>query len=162
MLTRAGFRDNTTFSHTLRQQCLANRVVDFMGTCMQKIFPFEIDFCPTKLFRQPFGKIQSRWTSGKLLQLVRQLRLKRWVNLRSIIIFAELFQGSHQSLRHVATAEVSEAPFAIRQRFLVDHFSSDTAHKLRNHSARDRWKQSKSRGQKTRRGNRTIKAQLSF
>ena len=57
MLPRARFRDNASFTHPFGDQGLANGIIDFMGSSVEQIFPFEINFSPSALLSQAFGKV---------------------------------------------------------------------------------------------------------
>ena len=49
--------DDTLLAPALCKQRLSERVVDFVGTRMQKVFAFQIDIRFAVVLRQPLGKV---------------------------------------------------------------------------------------------------------
>src|SRR5256885_1310177 len=66
MLARASFGDNPAFAHPLREENLAERVVDFVRASVQQIFAFEVNLWTAKPFREAFGQVKRRWTAGEI------------------------------------------------------------------------------------------------
>ena len=60
MLARAGFRDDALLAHALRQQALAQRVVDLVGAGVQQVFTLQVNLRAAELLCHAFCKVQRR------------------------------------------------------------------------------------------------------
>lgn len=60
------FRNDAVFAQFLRQQHLADRVVDFVGPRMGQVFSFDPNLGPTKLVGQAFGVVHRRGSSNEI------------------------------------------------------------------------------------------------
>ena len=58
MLSRAGLGDDTVFAHPLREQDLAERIVDFMRAGMEQVFALQVNFRAAEFLGESFGKIK--------------------------------------------------------------------------------------------------------
>ena len=82
MLTRAGLGDDALLAHPLRQQSLAQRVVDLVRAGVQQVLALQIDLRPAQLLRQPLRKVQRSRPPREVPQQIIQLRLERRICLR--------------------------------------------------------------------------------
>ena len=60
VLAGAGFGNDALLAHTLRQQSLAQRVVDLVRTGVQQVFALQVDLGATEFFGQSLGKVERR------------------------------------------------------------------------------------------------------
>ena len=58
MLSRAGLGDDTVLAHPLREQDLAERIVDFMRAGMEQVFALQVNFRAAEFLGESFGKIK--------------------------------------------------------------------------------------------------------
>ena len=112
VLPSARLGDDPLLAHPLRQQSLAQRVVDLVRTRVQQVLALQIDLCPAQFFRQPLGKIERRRTPCKILEQSGQFRLESRIRLRDLIFVLEFQQCSHQRLRHIPPAIDAKPPGA--------------------------------------------------
>src|SRR4029434_7125948 len=52
VLTRAGLSDDPVFTHSLREQDLTERIVNFVRASVQQVFTLEINFWSSQFFRE--------------------------------------------------------------------------------------------------------------
>src|SRR5260370_36471276 len=76
VLTRAGLSDDAPLTHALREQNLAERVVDLMRAGMQQILALEINFCAAEFLRQALGEIERGRPACEIAQQGRHYILK--------------------------------------------------------------------------------------
>src|SRR5215472_3586041 len=76
MLSRSGFSNNSMLAHSLRQQRLAQTVVDLVCAGMQQVFPFQVDFGAANFFGQMTRKKQWRWAARIVLQQLVKFSMK--------------------------------------------------------------------------------------
>ena len=69
MLTGTGFCNNALLTHTVRQQCLTNGVVDLVGTGVVKVFALQINLGTTENLTPTLGVINRARTANEMLQL---------------------------------------------------------------------------------------------
>ena len=74
MLAGTGFGDHALLAHPHRQQCLAERVVDFVGAGVIQIFALQIDLRPAGMFAEPLGVIERRRPADVVLAASRPAR----------------------------------------------------------------------------------------
>ena len=95
MLPGTGLGDDTFLTHPLRQEGLAESVVDLMCAGMEKVFALQIDFGPAAVLRQTVSIVQIGRAAGELAKLVIQLFLKFRVFTRRVIGLGQLEERSH-------------------------------------------------------------------
>ena len=66
MLACSGFRNDTGFPHSAGEEDLADGVVDFMRSGVQKVFALEIDFSPTEFGSQALSQVERSWTPTEI------------------------------------------------------------------------------------------------
>ena len=111
MLSCAGFGDDATLAHALRQKSLAQAVVDFVRPGMQKIFALEIDFRAAKLFSEPPCEKQCRRPASVGVQEFIQTTLEFAIAFCLIVFALQFFKRGHQRLGDVAPSVDAEATF---------------------------------------------------
>ena len=79
VLARAGFRDDARLAHFLREQALADGVVDFVRAGVQQIFALEVDAEAAQFFGKARGELQRRGAAGEIFEKVLKLGLKLWI-----------------------------------------------------------------------------------
>ena len=115
MLTRPGFGDDPFFAHAFRQQHLANRVVDFMGSRVDQVLAFEINFSAPAILGQTFRKIQLGRPPREFLQMTTQFRQIRLIFTGFLVDLAQFLQRGHERLRHKHTPVISEVTAVVGQ-----------------------------------------------
>ena len=76
MLARTGFRNNSGLAHVTREQGLAYAVINFVGTCMIKIFSFQPYLGATSMIGEALRQIQGRSSSNIMLKVRTQFGKK--------------------------------------------------------------------------------------
>ena len=114
MLPRAGLRDQPRLPHLLRQQGLAQHVVDLVGPGVVQILPFQVDLRAAQLLRQPPGVIQPGGPSGVFVQQLRELCVEGRVLLVKVIRLFQFDHRVHQRLRDILPAVDAESSRRIR------------------------------------------------
>ncbi len=125
MLPRAGLGDDPLLAHPLRQQSLAQRVVDLVRPGVQQVLALQVDLRAAQFLGQPLGKVERSRPPRKVPQQVIQLRLEFRVRLRQLVLVLQLQQGSHQRLRHIPPAINTETP---RSRLRRSRWKNDGCH----------------------------------
>ena len=126
MLACAGLGNNALLAHALRQQSLAQRVVDLVRAGVQQVFALQVDLRAAQLFGQPLGKVERRRPPGKVLQQTRKLGLERCVGLRRFVLVLQFDQRRHQRLRHIPPAIDAKPP---RPRLRRSRGKNDRCHR---------------------------------
>ncbi|CKU35131.1 Uncharacterised protein [Mycobacterium tuberculosis] len=68
MLTSTSFCDNFLFTHAFGKPNLSQGIVNLVGSCMVKVFPFEINLGSADMLGQVFCVIKRSFTSYVLAQ----------------------------------------------------------------------------------------------
>src|SRR3954454_7652576 len=110
MLTRTGLGNDAALAHALRQQCLANAVVDLVRAGMEQVLALQIDLRAAKVLGQAASKKQRRGPSGKLLQQVLQALTEAPVLACVLIGALQLVKRRHQRFGNVLATELAETP----------------------------------------------------
>ena len=100
--SRLGY--DPSLSHPPCQQDLAESVVDFVCTRVEKVLALEINLCATKLLREPFRKVERRRSSDKLLQQQCQLVAEGGILAGCSVFLFEFQQGCHERFGDKASA----------------------------------------------------------
>ena len=87
-----------------------------MGTRMEHILAFKIDFGSTDVLRERFREIETRRTTGVIAQHVGEILLKARITAGLRVGLGEIQQRSHQSLWDIHSAKLSEATMRIGNR----------------------------------------------
>ena len=111
MLSGAGLRNHAALAHSLGQQDLAHRVVDFVRAGVQEVFPFEIDARAAQRVRQTLREVEWGGPSAVALQVVGQLFLEQAILPVAFVFLLELIQCRDERLRDIAAAVLAEANF---------------------------------------------------
>jgi hypothetical protein len=127
VLTRAGLGDDALFSHPLREQDLAERVVDFVRAGVEQIFALQINLRAAEFARQPLREIKRRRPARVFAQQEREFVLKRFVLSRLLVFGGQVVQRRHQRLGHEHAAVRAEVAARVGEIFEVNH----VAQKLR-------------------------------
>ena len=114
VLPRAGLGDQASLAHLLRQQRLAQHVVDLVGTGVVQVLPFQIDLSAAQVLRDLLCKIQSAGAARVIVQKPGQLRLKLRVVFVILVSRFQLLHGIHQRFGNVLPAVDAKSSFRIR------------------------------------------------
>src|SRR5215471_10100649 len=68
VLAGAGFGNDATLAHALREQNLSERVVDFVRARVKKVLAFEINFRTVEFLRETFSEIKGRRPAGEIAE----------------------------------------------------------------------------------------------
>src|SRR5262249_20314029 len=101
--------------HSTRQQRLSDRIVDFVGACVQKIFALQVNLCATRMCSQPLRVKQWSGSSGVIAQQQVKFAPKIRVAASPRELSRQLLERADQGFRNVAPAEL--APMSMRVRF---------------------------------------------
>ncbi len=112
MLSCTGFGDDPFFAHEFRHHDLAQSVVDLVGACMHKVFPFQPDPAARKL-AQSLRLIKGRRSSRIVFEKPIQLPLVFLVFSESHKGAFKFIEGDDQRFRYKLTAILSEVSFHI-------------------------------------------------
>ena len=93
MLTGAGFSDDALFSHGLRQQGLAENIIDFMRAGMREVFALKIDCGAFEIFGEPAGEIKARGTPNEIAKIIVEILLELGVGFCLGVFRFELAAG---------------------------------------------------------------------
>ena len=110
VLAGAGLRDDAVLAHALREQPLAEAVVDLVRAGVQQVFALEIDFCAAQAFGEPRRKIKRRGAASVIAQQRVQLRTEDGIGLCLLVRALQLFKRGHQCFRNVAATVVAKTP----------------------------------------------------
>jgi hypothetical protein len=94
MLASTRFGNNPSFLHAQSQQCLTERVIDFVRPGMIEILPFQPNLCTPKLFTESSGMIKGRGTTNKTMEKVIEFCLKVRILPRPVVLDNQLIQGA--------------------------------------------------------------------
>ena len=116
VLSGPGFGNDPLFPQTLRQQDLADGVVDLVRAGVQQVFPLQINFRAAQFFRPALGEVEGGRSPDVVFEQVIEFALKLRVFPRGIVCGGQLLQGSHQGFRHEHAAEFAEVSGCIGKR----------------------------------------------
>jgi len=119
VLTRPGLRDEAALSHPLRQEPLAEGVVDLVCTGVVQVLALEVNLRPAQLLGQPLREIERRGASGIVGQQRGELRLEFLVPLGFLVGLVQLQKCPHQRLRDILSPVDAEVPVKASFRFLL-------------------------------------------
>ena len=101
VLSRTGLRDHPGLAHPLRQEALADDVVDLMGAGVVQVLPLEVHLGTPKVPGHPVGVVEHRRPSGVLPVELVDLPQEVGVLDVSVIGLVQLYHRVHQRLRDV-------------------------------------------------------------
>mmetsp|Transcript_4270 Transcript_4270/g.13304 ORF Transcript_4270/g.13304 Transcript_4270/m.13304 type:complete len:214 (+) Transcript_4270:819-1460(+) len=113
VLPRTGLGDDSRLAQPLRQQRLADRVVDLVRSRVRQFFPFEPNACAPDVVRQPLREIQRRRSSDEALSVERNFFGELRIASRHGVFSLQLRVRRRQRFRNVPSAE---RPEVVRQR----------------------------------------------
>ena len=109
VLARAGLGDEPALAHALREQGLAQHVVDLVGSGVVEVLPLE-QHGAAELLGEAAGLVEHRGPPGVVAQQPVELGPERRVGPRLPKGSVELGARHHERLRDVPPPEVSEPP----------------------------------------------------
>ena len=104
MLPGSRLGNDARFAHTLGQQRLTQRIIDFVRAGVVQIFPLKVDLRPAQAGAESFGIGDGRRPSHVTLEQILKLSHKRLILQRLIIDADEFIQGGHEGFRHKLAA----------------------------------------------------------
>ena len=114
VLSRAGLRDDPPLAHALREERLAEGVVDLVGTGVGEVLALEEDPCAAHRLGEPLRFPERSRTTDELPQQAIELADEVAVVAQFEIPPLEFLEGRDKRLRHEAAAEVAEVAASIR------------------------------------------------
>jgi hypothetical protein len=114
VLAGAGFGDDAALAHLLREQTLAEGVVDLVSTRVEQIFPLEEDPRPAELLAQSSGKGQGGWTADEIGEQLAQTAAEAAAGGDTVVGLGELLHRRHQRFGNVAAPVGAEVPAGVR------------------------------------------------
>ena len=115
MLTSARLSDDALLAHALREERLAERVVDFVRARVQQVFTLQEDARLAVVFRELLRIVEIRRTARILAQIRMELVLEIGIILVFRIILFQLVERRHDDFWHVLSAVFSETTFGIHR-----------------------------------------------
>ena len=120
VLAGAGLGDDARLAEVLREQRLADRVVDLVRARVVQVLALEEDLRATPLLAQALGRIQRRRTADVEREVLVELGTEGGVVLELVVGRLELAQRLHERFGDETTAIRAEVASGVRQVF-VDH-----------------------------------------
>ena len=115
VLAGAGLGDDAALAHALRQQPLAERVVDLVRAGVGQVFALEVDLRAAQLARQRGGVVERRRPADISRQQPVQLGVEGRVVARLAVGGLQLGQRRHDCLRHELAAELAVTAAGVRE-----------------------------------------------
>ena len=116
MLARARLRDDPLLLHALREQALAQHVVDLVRAGVTEILALQIDPGAARSFRESLREVERRGAARVVRHQAAEARLKLPVPPRRGIGALELDERAHERLGDVAAAVAAEVAAGVGQR----------------------------------------------
>src|SRR4029079_8061111 len=111
VLTRSGLRDDALLAHALREQSLAETVVDLVSAGMIQVLALEINLRTAPGLRQTRREIQRRRPARVVVKEIVQIRMKRRIALRFEVGRLEFLQRMHEGFWNELPTVFSEMTF---------------------------------------------------
>merc|ERR1719491_893906 len=111
MLSCPSFGNNPRLTNSLRQQRLSNRIINLMRTGMCQILPLQPNLRPSRVFRQPFRKMQRGWPSYKVLPILREFSEIFRIIFDEIVLFFNFTECVGESLGYKLSSEFTKVSF---------------------------------------------------
>ena len=116
VLTGTGFRDDPLLTEPLRQQDLAEGVIDLVGTRVQQVLALQVDFRAAQLLGPALGEVERRRAADVVVQQVVEFRLERRILAGGGVGHRQLLQRGHQGLGHEHAAEFAKVTGSVGKR----------------------------------------------
>ena len=113
VLAGARLSDDALLAHALREQGLAERIVDLVGTRVQEVFALEEDLCAAVVLRELVGIVEVRRAARVLAQVSLELILEVRVVLVLCIGGLELVERRHDDFRHILSTKFSKSALRV-------------------------------------------------
>ena len=113
VLPRSRLGDDARLAHPLREERLAEGVVDLVGARVEKVLPLEPEPRAAEGVREAPRLRERRRPPGVRLQEVVELGAEDGVAPRVLVGLRELVERRHERLGHEAPAERAEAPVGV-------------------------------------------------
>ena len=110
VLARAGLGDDPGLAHPLREQRLAQHVVDLVRAGVVEVLALEQDARPARVLGEPARVGDGRGTAGVVALQAVELGEERRVVARLLVLGGHLVDRGDERLGHVAPAPASEVP----------------------------------------------------
>ena len=75
---------------------MADGIIDFVSSGVEKIFAFEVDFGTTELLGPTLRKVKRCWAATVIVEEIIQFSLKTRVSLGLVVGGHEIIQGCHE------------------------------------------------------------------
>ena len=112
MLSGAGLRDDALLAHPLRQQALAQGVVDLVRSGVGQVLALQVDARAAAMPGQVLGVVQRGGPAGVVSHQVVKLLREPGVVLGGAVGRFQLGEGGHHRFGNEFAAEITEAaPF---------------------------------------------------
>src|SRR5262249_38287879 len=121
---RARFRDDAFLAHALREQDLAEGVVDLVRAGVEQVLALEVNFRPAEFAREPLRKVERRRPPGILLEKPREMLLKIRILARGEVFGSQVVERGHQRLGNEHAAIRAKVAMDVRERGEVGHRSA--------------------------------------
>ena len=115
VLAGAGLGDHPGLAHPVRQEDLADPIVDLMGAGMVEVLPLQVNLGPADQLREPPRMIERRRPADIIRQVIVQLLPEARILFDPFIRLGEPIEGIDQGLRDEPTAEGAEASQGVGQ-----------------------------------------------
>src|SRR5690606_3127350 len=119
VLAGPGFGDDALLAHALREERLAEGVVDLVGAGVGEVLALEEDartFATADFRREALRLVEGCRAADVLLRKLIDLGLERRVVLDLLVRRRELVDGRHQGFRRELAAEATEVAAGVRAR----------------------------------------------
>ena len=109
VLSGAGLGDDPALSHSLRQETLAERVVDLVSARVREVLALDVNMRAAQLAGQVFGVVQLRRPADVVARQKLEPGLELLVRSGGLVLDLDLVNRAHQRLGHVHASELPEA-----------------------------------------------------
>ena len=113
MLTGAGFRDELLLAHPLREQRLAEAVVDLVRAGVVQVLALEVNLRAADLVAQALGVEDGARAAGELLLQLVQLIPEGFVLLELLVLRGDLLHDGHERRGEERAAVLAEKALGI-------------------------------------------------
>ena len=103
-----GFGDHAALAHALRDERLAESVVDLVRPGVVQVLAFEVDARPAGALGQPLGEVQAARPADVVVQQPLELAVEFRIRLGFAVGTVELVEREHERFGHVPPAVRAE------------------------------------------------------
>ena len=121
MLAGARFGNHALLAHANGEQCLAERVVDFVGAGVIEILALEIDLCAPEMLGPAACVVDGAWPAHVMLELVGELGEELGILLIAGVGGGQLIERLDQRFGHEDPAVPAEVAAAVGQVIHLHH-----------------------------------------